>query len=236
MGRGNAVASPKPQVADREETEILFLHKAGAAQSVLRIGIDTDVAYGHEDYWALRVANAAFGGMFMSRLNMNLREDKGYTYGARSWTIRNYGTERWEVSTSVRTDATAASLFEIFKELGEVAGETPSRPLSAEEIQYAQSSSVNGYPAQFETPNTLLQQLSDIWRYGLPGDAVESYISNVESVEPALAQKAFAKRVADRPLLVVVVGDWDVVGESVTALGYPVRQVDVDGQALVQEE
>jgi zinc protease len=232
MVSGEAVPAPEPGFSELQQTEILFVHKAGAAQSVIRMGRDLGTEYNDEDYWPIRVGNGAFGGMFMARLNMNLREDKGYTYGARSGTYRNYGSDRWELSTSVRTDATAASLFEIFKELADVGGDSPARPLSEEEIRYAQGSSINGYPARFETPNTLLQQLSEIWRYDLPSDAVEAYIANVESVEPAGAQSAFARKIADRPMLVVVVGDWDVVGESVSALGYTVRQVDVDGNAL----
>jgi zinc protease len=236
MSSGESVDRPTPEGVSITQTEIRFVHKAGAAQSVLRLGLDTGLSYGDADYWSVRVANGAFGGMFMARLNMNLREDKGYTYGARSWTSRNYGSDRWELSTSVRTDATAESLFEIFKELADVSGDVAVRPLASEEIAYAQGSSINGYPAQFETPNTLLQQLSEIWRYELPANAVEAYISNVESVQAEAAQTAFANHVASQPKLVVVVGDWDVVGESVTALGYPVVQVDVNGQAIQSAE
>jgi len=236
MASGASVERPSPEGVALEQTEIRFVHKPGAAQSVIRLGRELGAVYGDEDYWSVRVANGAFGGMFMARLNMNLREDKGYTYGARSWTTRNYGSDRWELSTSVRTDATAESLFEIFKELAEVSGDAPVRPLTADEIAYAQGSSINGYPAQFETPNNLLQQLSDIWRYGLPADAVEAYIANVESVQPDAAQAAFAARIASQPLLVVVVGDWEVVGESVSALGYPITQVDVDGQRIEASE
>ena len=232
LSSGSEVGTLEPTAIDLDQTEIRFVHKSGAAQSVIRMGRDLGVSYGDEAYWPARVANGAFGGMFMARLNMNLREDKGYTYGASSWTSQNYGDERWQLATSVRTDATAASLFEIFKELADVGGDAPVRPLSAEEIAYAQGSSVQGYPAQFETAGTLLSKLSDVWIYGLPADAVEAYISNVESVEAEAAQAAFADLVANKPLLVVVVGDWDVVGESVTALGYPVVQVDVDGQAI----
>jgi zinc protease len=236
LAPGEAVDRPSPKGLVFEETEIRFVHKADASQSVLRLGLDTGLRYGDADYWPVRVANGAFGGMFMARLNMNLREDKGYTYGARSWTTRNYGADRWELATSVRTDATAESLFEIFKELAELSGKTPLRPLEDAEIAYAQGSAINGYPAQFETPNTLLQQLSEIWRYGLPTNAVEAYISNVESVSPQDAQAVFPQRIASQPMLVVVVGDWNVVGESVTALGYPVTQVNVDGQAIQRSE
>ena len=81
----------------------------------------------------------------------------------------------------------------------------------------------------------MLQQLSEIWRYGLPSNAVEAYIANIEAVEPAAAQSAFAQKIADKPMLVVVVGDWEAVGESVSALGYTVRQVDVDGNPLEAE-
>jgi predicted Zn-dependent peptidase len=236
MPSGAAAQTPSPKGIVLEQTEIRFVHKPGASQSVLRMGREFGAVYGDEDYWPIRVANRAFGGMFMARLNMNLREDKGYSYGARSWTTRNFGADRWELSTSVRTDVTAASLFEVFKELAELSGDAPVRPLSPEELAYAQGSSINGYPAQFETPSTLLQQLSEIWRYGLPADAVEAYIANVESVQPDAAQAAFAARIASQPLLVVVVGDWEVVGESVSALGYPVTQVDVDGQEIQSSE
>lgn len=103
---------------------------------------------------------------------------------------------------------------------------------TAEELEYHRSSLVLGYPGRFETPDYLLSQQVGVWRYGLPSDWVQSYISRVQGVSLEQAQAAFAQHIASQPLAIVVVGDLATLREGLSALGYPVTQADADGRPL----
>ena len=207
---------------------VYLLDKPGAAQSVLYlqrfIGERTD-----PEYPALVLANQAWGGQFTARLNMNLREDKGYTYGARSSFGHGYAPGRWVASASVHTEVTRASLDEIFRELEEVNGE---RPLTGEEIEYVRSGLIHGYPGRFEEAEPLLREIATVWRYGLPDDWLGGYLDRVAAVDPAQAQAVFSERVTTQPLQVLVVGDLAVVREDIEALGHPVVLLDTDGKPI----
>ncbi|MCB9761618.1 MAG: insulinase family protein [Alphaproteobacteria bacterium] len=218
-------AAPEITVHAPTSTVIHLIDKPGAAQSVIVAGRPV----GHRTdphYDALYVANTIWGGMFMSRLNMNLREDKGYTYGARSRLSNGLAPTIWNASTSVKSDTTADALSEIF---GELAAIGDARPLTEDERAYFAGSLVSGYPARFETTDYLLGQQSEVWRYELPADWLESYIPRVEAVTAGQAQVAFLEQVATQPLTVVVVGDLATIRAPIEALGHPVVELDVDG-------
>ena len=226
---------PAPTITIRQpEATTIYLHdRPGSAQSVISAGRfgggPTDA-----DYTELLVGNMAFGGMFAARLNLNLREDKGYTYGARSGlSSATLAPIVWSAGASVRTDVTAESLTEILKELDESIGD---RPLSEEEVAYMKSSMLNSYPSRFETAGYQLSGAENIWRLGLPEDWQESYIPRVEAVTAEGANTAFAKTAAGHPLAVVIVGDAAVVREPLAALGLPIVDVDVDGNPISPTE
>lgn len=228
-------ADPAPQISTQQPAETtIYLHdRPGSAQSVISAarfgGSPLD-----EDYTALLVGNMVYGGMFSARLNLNLREDKGYTYGARSSvSSATLAPLSWSASTSVRSDVTAESLVEILREIEDVVGE---RPFSEDEVNYMKSSTISGYPARFETPGYLLDGAERIWRLGLPADWQETYIARVEAVDAAAANAAFARTVAGKPLAVVIVGDAATIREPLAALGYPIVDVDVDGNPLQGEQ
>ncbi len=245
------VAVPTPAVHSPEQTTLYLVNKPGAAQSVIRMGRFA----GHRTdptYTDLSLGNKAFGGMFMARLNMNLREDKGYTYGARSWVSSNHAGSRWLLSTSVRTDVTGASLQEIVGELSGIGGElgeappcgwfktrcgscpeperlAATRPITMDEIGFSKSNAIQGYPSRFEKPDYLLDQHATVARYGLPDDWLESYIPRVEAVTAELAQNAFTTAVANATWAIVVVGDLTVVRPQLVDLGFPMVELDADG-------
>jgi len=221
-----APTTPAPAAAD--PSRLYFVHKAGATQSQLRVmlpvGDRTD-----PDYYAFLMANEVIGGQFTSRVNMNLREAKGYTYGARCFIGMWDGPGVWGCSTSVQTEVTGAALTELKKEITDALGE---RPVTAEELAYNTSSQVNGFPAGYETTGSVLDEKAAIWRYGLPADWAERYLPGVQAVTVESANAAFAAHVDPSKLVWVVVGDKDVVWDQVHVLGLEVVELDRDGNPV----
>ncbi len=207
---------------------ITLVDKPGAAQSVILaergIGDPTD-----PDYSALTLANAGIGGMFTSRLNMNLREDKGYTYGARTSVGWNLGGAYWNLSAPVQTDATIAAFKEILTELGAPAN---GRPLTDEELAKARGSVVYSYPLKFEEPAWLLGQYESVWRYDLGPAWISGYLGRLEAVTVASAQQAWVDRVGSKGLQFVIVGDAAKFRENLKSIGLPIEERDVDGNLI----
>lgn len=226
---GSAPAVPDGSVLNKpEKTTIYLVDKPSAAQSVLRIGRPvggrTDA-----DSTAFEMANDAVGGLFTSRINMNLRESKGYTYGARAWSVHNYGPDVWLVGTSVRADATVASLQEI---MGELNGACGDRPIDAGELENVKGNALGTQPLLYETPGDLLGGLSELWRYNLPEDWLRTMPDRVRAVDLDAANAAWKKYVDPSQLVVVVVGDAASLREGLGGLGYPVVELDRDGKPI----
>jgi len=227
--QGDTLATdPTVNPIQPEQTTVFAVDKPGAAQSVIITARFVGDELDHH-YRPLQVGNMAWGGQFMARLNMNLREEKGYTYGARSRMSSSLGPVTWYATTSVRTDSTVDSLSEIFRELADTQGE---RPLSEDEIDYFKSSMLLGYPSRFETSKYLLDRTEDVWRYHLPADWLSSYMPAIQNVSTELAQTSFVDSVASQPLAIIVVGDMATVGEGIVALDKPVVYLDVDGEVI----
>jgi zinc protease len=154
---GESVPATLPGRPAEKPTRIVLVDKPGAAQSVIavsRIGAERK----SPDFYALTVMNSIFGGQFSSRLNLNLREAKGYTYGAHSmfeWRIPQPGP--FLATASVHTAVTAPALAEILKEFQGMAG---ARAVTADELAFSQAWLTRGYPAYFETSDLLAGQ----WR------------------------------------------------------------------------
>jgi len=124
--------------------------------------------------------NSIFGGQFSSRLNMNLRESKGYTYGARTafdWRIQQPGP--FLATASVQTAVTAPALVEFLKEFGGIVG---ANPVSPEELEFSKAYLTRGYPADFETPAQIALHLETLVEHRLPDDFFNTYTPRVEAV------------------------------------------------------
>jgi zinc protease len=186
-----------------DKISIYFIDKPGASQSVIRMGqfVNERSAENHED---LYLANLAIGGLFISRLNMNLREDKGWTYGARSWLSYNHLPGLWTMSTSVVADKTAPAVNEILIELR---GSQSERPIEQEELDASRGYILGTQPLQYENPNYLLSRTINIARYNLPDDWYSDYNNRILGVSLESAQDVWNTLIDPSNLVILIVGD-----------------------------
>ena len=151
----------------------------GAAQSVLMIG-QVGQPRSTPDYFPLIVMNSMLGGQFTSRVNMNLREAKGYTYGARTGFSLRKGAGPFSASADVQTAVTKESVVEFMKELNGIRGEIP---VTQAELEYNKQSMIRRFPGGFETTNQIAGQLANVVIYGLPDSYFNEYIAKINAVK-----------------------------------------------------
>ena len=219
-------ARPAPQ-----KTAILLVDKPGAAQSEIRIG-HPGVSRTSPDYYAIQVLNAALGGQFASRINMNLREAKGFTYGARSGFTAGRGEGPFVASAGVFTGKTDSSLVEFFRELRDV---REGRPLTAAEVDFAKKSVIQAYPRRIETNAGVAGTLAELALYRLPDAELTGYLARLDAVKPADVTRVAQKYLSPENSVVVVVGDVEKIRPGIVALGLgPVTVVDAEGKPVAE--
>ena len=227
---GEPAGVPEPVIQQPWTTLLYLMDKPDAPQSVVGVGRFT-TRRTDDDYTDLYLANTALGGIFTSRINLNLREDKGWTYGARAYLFDSHAPSQWLVVTSVDRDATADAISEILREVSEATGE---RPISAEELEFARSNRIHSYPAKFERTGYLLGEVANVWRYDLPGDWISAHLDRLRAVTPESANAALARHLTPDATAVVVVGDLSLIREQLEALGLPTVDVDIEGTPLTE--
>ena len=193
---------------------LAVVHRAGSAQSELRIG-HVALARGTPDYHGALVANMILGGQFVSRINMNLREDKGYTYGARTAFEFRRAPGPFVLQASVQHDATADALREALGEIRAIRGE---RPVTRAELELGRASLTRGYPRSFETADQVARGAAQLALYGLPDDYFTTFIPKVLALSEDDVTAIAAKHIDPARLLTVVVGDRDKLAPSLKAL------------------
>ena len=213
---------------DGGQPRIYLIDKPGAAQSVIRAGMPL-VAYRHPDYMALAVLNYAFGGQFSARLNRNLRQDKGYSYGYQSGISWYNAPSLLAAGGSVQTAVTGPAVSET---LAEFAGISGGRPLTASELDNARNGLRLGYPAGFERPAQLLGQLVTLAQFGLPDDHFEGFEEQLAGVTLADVRRVGAEYLAPGRLAVLVVGDRGQVEAPLRGLGYGLAVLDGEGNGV----
>jgi zinc protease len=220
-------ASRTTTAAAAEPGLIYFVDKPGAVQSVLNVGRRW-VDRADPSYYATLLGNRILGGDFLSRLNQNLREKNGYTYGARSsFRFRRTGST-WSVSTAVRADATAPALKEA---LGELDGLLHDKPLKPDEITTALDALVRSYPSTFQSPGSIAGILSEMAEFHLPAEYLDTFVSALRSTSADGIGKAMAEVVAPAERVILIVGDRKVVAPKLTELGFSkIRPITYDGQ------
>ena len=181
------------------------------------------------DYFALQVLNTVLGGSFTSRLNQNLREEHGYSYGASSRFDMRLSAGPFLAGAGVQTDKTAESLKEFFKELNAIGA-----PISAEELTKAKNYLALGFPSDFETIGDLAARLEEMAVYKLPDNYYTEYVQNIQAVTAAAVQKAAATYIQPGKFAVVVVGDRKAIEPGIRALnlGADSRPVRGRGAAM----
>ena len=207
---------------------IYLIDKPGAAQSVIRAGMPV-VARSHPDYMALSVLNYAFGGQFSARLNQNLRQDKGYSYGYNSGISWYNAPSLLSAGGSVQTGVTREAVVETLREFADISGQ---RPLTDEELENAQNGLRLGYPAGFERPAQLLGQLVTLAQFDLPDDYFRTFEQRLASVGLADTHRVGAEYLSPSRLAVLVVGDREQVEEPLRSLGYGLTVMDAEGEVV----
>lgn len=207
-------------VAHADGGGVLIVPREGAAQSELRIG---HLVAGRDtpDYPALLVMNAILGGQFVSRINLKLREEKGYTYGARTGFDWRRGPTPFALSASVHTAATADAIRDSLAELEDIRG---GRPPSASELELAKASLIRGFPRNFETVQQVARAVTQLVLYGLPDSYFAEFVPKAGRVTAADVVTAAARHLDPSKLTTLVVGDHSVIGSQLQALtSQPVR-------------
>ena len=201
--------------ARTHERGIVVVHRADAVQSEIRIG-HVGQARSTPLYFPLRVVNTVLGGAFTSRLNLNLREEHGFTYGVRSRFLVRRGEGPWCVSTAVGTDVTADAVREAVSEITTLVADGPT----AEEVDAARDYLAGVFPLELETTGQIAARIAELLVYDLPDDYYVDYRDRIRSV--TLEEACEAARGCIRPdeMTVVVGGDADEVQGPLEGLGW----------------
>jgi zinc protease len=182
------------------------------------------------DETAIETMNTILGGSFSSRINMNLREDKHWSYGARSYVSSARGQRPFYASTSVQTDKTKDAMVEILKELTEI---RDSRPVTAEELGRAQNRLTLRLPGLWETLSAVQGSISEIVEFGLPDDYYETYPKEVRALTKESVTAIAKKTVHPDNLVWVIMGDREKIEKDIRAANFgEVHVIDADGKML----
>jgi len=215
--------SPLPTPAQPAARQIFLVDKPGAPQSQIRIGW-IGVPRSTSDYFPIQVMNTILGASYTSRLNMNLREKHGYTYGAGSGFDMRLSAGPFSASAGVQTDKTVESLKEFFNELNAI-----RQPVQADELTRAKNYVSLRFPARFETTSDVSQRLEDALVYKLPDDYFSRYVASIEAVTAADVKRVAEKYIVPGRFVVMVVGDRMTIESGIRALNYgPVKLMTID--------
>jgi zinc protease len=223
---------PKKNVATVEMTqkpEVYLIDRPGSGQSIIFGGLLAPPR-NDPDSIPIQLVNQVFGGTFGSRINMNLREDKHYSYGSFAAMPPARGQRPYFSVAPVQTDKTKESLIELVKEYNEITG---PKPITGKELEHEQNSATLGLPGQFETVQQLAGAYSQIIQYGLPEDYFNTFTQKATSVTPDSANAIAKKLIQPQHVVWVVVGDMSKVGHGIEELNLgEVHKIDADGNAL----
>ena len=220
-----AEAALPEETGDGQPTTIYLVDRPGAPQSVIR-SLQTMMPRRHADYFGMTLANYAFGGQFSARLNQNLRQDKGYSYGYQSH-IQWYRRPSLLVAGgSVQTGATKESVIETLKEFNEVCD---GRPITTEELSGAKDGLLRAYPGSFERPGAVLGQLLQLVQFELPDDYFRAVRPAIEAVTLEDVHRISQEWLRPGRLKMLIVGDREVVEPGLQELGLPIVHLGVDG-------
>ncbi|HYR28453.1 MAG TPA: pitrilysin family protein [Thermoanaerobaculia bacterium] len=220
---------PRPTVTPKafDATRVFVVDRPQAVQSEIRVG-HIGVARSTEDYFPLSVMNAIFGGVFNSRINLNLREKHGYTYGARSQFAFRRQAGPFVVAAPVRNEVTRESVTEMIAELRRIrTGDIEDR-----ELDDTKSYLIGVFPALVQTAYDVSSRLVDMELYGLPQDYFDKYRENIANVTREEITRVAQKYLDPDRLLIVIVGNAREIRDPLGTLGLPVNEIDIDGNAV----
>lgn len=225
-GVGNDVAPPP--VKSRPSRRIVIVDKPASPQTSLRVG-QIGIARANPDYMATSVMNAALGGLFSSRINLNLREKHGYTYGASSSFVYRRGRGPFLIGTSVRTDVTAPAVAEILSEIDRMR----NTDILPEELTTAKDSIARSLPGLFETTPQAASTIGQLFVHHLPLDYFRGLPVEIDVLSVADVRRVAEKYLQPEELIVVAVGDQAKIRAQLEHLQFgPVQCLDLDGNPI----
>ena len=220
---------PRPPItpAPIEGSTIYLVDRPNAVQSEIRVG-HIGVPRSTEDYFPLTVMNALLGGVFNSRINLNLRERHGYTYGARSQFAFRRQAGPFVVSAPVRNEVTLESVTEVLNELRRIR----TGDIEPRELEDTKNYLAGVFPATVQSSNDIAGRLLDMELYQLPHDYFDRYRENIAAVKAEDVARVANKYIDPDRALIVIVGNAAQIREPLGTLGYPIHDLDVDGNLL----
>jgi len=217
-------AAPAPRAST-----IYLADKPGAAQSTFAIGT-TGPPRSTPDYFALQVMNTILGGMFQSRLNANIREEKGYSYGVSSFFAYGKGPGAFRAGGDIVSAKSDAALTEFMKELRGIRGE---RPITDEELSTAKEALTQRLPATFASAQSINAAIVSLWTQGLPDDYYQQYAARIAAVQREDVVRVARQYVDVDRLVIVIVGDRSTIEGPLRATRVaPIAITDIEGNPM----
>ena len=224
-GRSPSAAPTRPIVARSalDGRRVRLIHRPGSVQSELRIG-HMGVPRRFVDYHAISVAGSILGGLFNSRLNMKLREEKGYTYGAGAgWDLRR-GSGPFGARAAVNSEVTVPAVIDLLAELDRIRDE----PVTETELRAARDYLVGVFPIRFETPGAVLGAIAGLAVHDLADEELTSYRDRIEAVTIEDVARVAREQIHMDRLAVVIVGDADAVADELGRAGIGTIEIERD--------
>jgi len=228
---GNVVAKPLPAPQPLQSSGIYLVDRPNAAQSVVGIG-QVGVDRMSPDYFPILLMNSVLGGGITARISMNLREDKGYTYGANSSFQFRRGPGPFRAGGDMQTKYTKESVAELMKEINGIRG---SAPITQKELDYYKQRLIRLYPGAFETVGGISGQLSNLVVFGLPDSYFNEYIGRVNAVTLDDVNRVAKKYLDPSKMAIVIVGDRKVIEPGLKELGYSITLLDTEGKPVASD-
>ena len=215
-----------PAVPAPKAATIFLVDKPGAAQSTFALG-NPGPPRNTPDYYALQVMNTILGGMFQSRLNANIREDKGYSYGVSSGFGYGKGPGAFRAGGEIVSAKSDAALVEFMKELRGIVG---SKPVTDEELATAKDSLIQRLPGQFAAIGSITNAVVTLWTQGLPDTYYQDYVAKVSAITKQDVMRVAKQYIDLDHLAIVIVGDRASIEAPLKATNIaPVVVIDSDG-------
>jgi zinc protease len=220
-------AAAQPPAPKIQSTKVYLVDKPGAAQSEIRIG-HVGPSSKDKDYYALTVVNWPLGGSFSSRINLNLRETHGYTYGARSTFEGGLEPGAFVASAGVKTDVTAESVTELMNELRGIGG-----GVKPDELAFTKDALAMSARRQYEATGALIGMVDSAAKYGWPDDYPTKRLGELDGLTAARVQELAKAHIHPDQMVILVVGDKAKVGDKLAKLGFgdPI-ELDTDGNPV----
>lgn len=214
------------------QRQVALVDRSASVQSVIRIGYPVDLKTGSEDVIKANIMNTILGGSFLARVNQNLREDKGYTYGAYTAISSDELVGRFYAVSTVRNEVTDSAVTEFLNELERIKNEK----VSEQELRTTQNYMTGGFARSLESPGTIANFAINVDRYNLPKDYYTNYLKRLNAVTVDDVYEAAQKYIKPDNSYIIIVGNGDEVAESLKKFSADgeVNYFDADGNLVVK--